>query len=305
MGIYNSNIDFNKYKYFYAVAKEESFSKASEALHVSQPAISYSVKGLEEQLGTQLFIRETKKVKLTENGQKLLTYVTEAFNNIIMGEKAINEKEEKLTGNIRLGIYSHISLFMLPDVIKIFNEKYPYASFDIYVSSTDELKSKLANDEIDFMVVQYPAFDNNSKYKEDILCELENCFFSNKKYYDMYIKNDSKLEEYPLLLPKKGYEDIDALEKIFKRKNMIIKNNFRIYTTELTKKFVKEGLGIGWCLKKCIEEDLKNKELYILPVNIDIPKTIFSISYKDKYLNKTAYIFLKFFKEYIKNNISD
>lgn len=302
MGIYNSNIDFNKYKYFYAVANEHSFSKASEALHVSQPAISYSVKELEEQLGTKLFVREPKKVSLTDDGQKLFVYVKEAFNSIITGENAINDKEKKLTGNIRLGIYSHIALFMLPEVISEFNKKFPYASFDIFCSSTDELKSKLLNNELDFIIVQYPAFLKIGNYTEEIICELENCFFSNKNYYDMYINDKNILEEYPLLLPKRGYEDIDSLEKLFKRKNMIIKNNFTIYTTSLMKELVKKGMGIGWCLRKCIEKELENKEFYEIPVNLDLPKTTFSISYNSKMLNKTANTFLDYFKNYIKRN---
>ena len=86
---------------------------------------------------------------------------------------------------------------------------------------------------------------------------------------------------------------------------MIIKNNFRIYTAELAKKFVKEGMGIGWCLKRFIKDELENEELYEIPVNLEIPKTIFSLSYEDKFLNKTAYEFLKFFKNYIRNNIND
>ena len=64
MGIYNSNFDFNKYRAFYAVAECKSFSKATDLLHVSQPAISHAIKELEDQLGTKLFLRASKEVKL-------------------------------------------------------------------------------------------------------------------------------------------------------------------------------------------------------------------------------------------------
>ena len=94
MGIYNSNFDFNKYKAFYAVAETNSFSKAADLLHISQPAISYSVKELENQLGVKLFIREGKNVKLTDKGYKLLSYIQKAFNNIIMAERAIGENDK-------------------------------------------------------------------------------------------------------------------------------------------------------------------------------------------------------------------
>lgn len=301
MGIYNSNVDFNKYKYFYAVADQKSFSRASFMLHVSQPAISRSIKELEEQLGVKLFIRQTKNVKLTENGEKLLTYVTNAFNNIIAGEKVIGENKKDLNGNVRIGIYTHISLFMLPDLIKEFSSKYPYASFEVYSSSSYELKKKLLAKELDFVIVQYPLFKENTEFKEDVICTLENCFFCSKNYYDK-IKNNGNLEEYSLLLPKNGYEDINSLEMLFKNKNMIIKNNYRIYTSELMKKFVLQDLGIGWCPKKCIEEELENKILYEVPTNFESPKTKFSISYDLRYLNNTSKAFLKFLKEYFKEN---
>ncbi len=302
MGIYNSNIDFNKYKMFYAVAEQKSFSKAALELHVSQTAISYSIKELEEQLGTKLFIRESKCVKLTENGERLLSYVIRAFNNIIMAQRELQEDNKKLTGNIRIGIYSHISLFMLPKLIKEFNDKNPYASFEIYASSTIELKEKLLNKELDFIILQYPLFTSETNFTEEVICELENCFFTTKKYYDMYNNNENKLEEYPVLLPMRGYEDINSLELLFKNKNMIIKNNFRVYATELTKKMVQEGLGIGWGLRKLVEDELKQKVFYEIKTNFESPKTKFSIAYDKAYLNKTALEFLKYLKCYFKKN---
>ena len=69
MGIYNSNYDFNKYKTFYAVAETKSFSKASDLLHISQPAISYAIKELEDTLKTKLFIRKSGGVLLTDDGE--------------------------------------------------------------------------------------------------------------------------------------------------------------------------------------------------------------------------------------------
>ena len=157
MGIYNSNFDFNKYRAFYAVSECKSFSKAVNLLHISQPAISHSIKELEEQLGTKLFIRENKSVRLTDNGKKLLQYVEKAFNNIVLAERVLTETEGELNGNIRIGIYSHISLFMLPKLISQFVSKNPKATFDIYSSSTQELREKLKNRELDIIILQYPV----------------------------------------------------------------------------------------------------------------------------------------------------
>ena len=292
MGIYNSNFDFNKYRAFYAVSETKSFSKAAELLYISQPAISHAIKELEEQLRTKLFIRENKNVRLTENGEKLLGYIEKAFNNIILAERSLSESEGELNGNIRIGIYSHISLFMLPKLMSEFVKKNPKATFDIYSSSTQELKDKLKNRELDIIILQYPAFINEMGYTEEILCELENCFFSNKDIYNSYMSNKSEFKEYPLMLPRRGYDDINALEEVLKRKNMILKDNYRIYTMELSKKLAMEGIGIGWGLKKCVQDELKTNQLYEIPIDFKIPTTKFSLCYKERYLNKTAIEFL-------------
>lgn len=296
MDILNLNNDFNKYKFFYAVAEYKSFSKAAENLYVSQPAISHAIKELETQLDVKLFNRDNKSVQLTEDGQKLLYYIKEAFNNILMGERTLKEKENDLNGVIRIGIYSHISLFMLPKIIKNFSSRYPNANFVTYSTSNIEMLEKLRNNELDFVILQYPIFLNDNTFVEEIVCELETCFFANEEYYNLYTKHHESIVDYPLIMPTRGYSDIDSLDTILKTHNLVMKKTHINYCTELTKEFVKEGLGIGWGIKKCIEKDIKNHELYEIPINFKIPTTKFSIAYNPNFMNKTTLEFIKFLK---------
>ena len=301
MGIFENESDFNKYRFFYAVAECKSFSKATEYLHVSQPAISHAIKELEYQLNTKLFIRNNKSVALTDDGEKLLYYVKNAFDNLTMGERIIKEKDDDLTGIIRIGIYSHISLFMLPKIMKEFSEKHPNAKFYVYATSNQEMIEKLRNRELDFIVLQYPIFINETNLKEEIICELETCFFGNKHYYDLYNEDHDLLKKFPVILPMRGYSDINRLEETLKTHNLMLKNNFTSYTTELTIALAKEGVGIGWGLKKCVEKDINNNNLYELPVEFSMSKTKFSIAYDESFLNHTTSEFIKYFKDRIKN----
>lgn len=300
MGIFDSDGDFNKYRFFYAVAMCKSFSKATEYLHVSQPAISHAIKELEEQLNTKLFIRNNKNVSLTEEGEKLMHYVVKAFDNINMGEQIIKERKDDLTGLIRIGIYSHISLFMLPKIMDEFSIKYPNSKFYVYTTSNNEMSTMLKNNELDFVIMQYPIFVRDNSFKEEVICELENCFYGNKKYYDMYVNNNGTITDFPLLLPTRGFSDINGLEETLKAKNIISTNKYTIYSSELTTKLALEGVGIGWGLKKCIQNYIDKEELYEIPVDFDIPKTKFSIAYDNNFLNNTTSEFIKFFKEEIK-----
>lgn len=302
MGIFESESDFNKYKFFYAVAEYKSFSKAAEYLHISQPAISHAVKELESQLNTKLFIRDKKIVSLTEDGEKLVYYVKRAFDNITRGENIIKEKDNELTGVIRIGIYSHVSLFMLPEIMKEFNEKYPLAKFYIYSTSNAEMIEKLRNRELDFVVLQYPIFINDNVFTEEVLCEMKTCFFGNKDNYELYVKNNNSIRDLSVILPARGFPDINRLEEAFKTHNLFFKSTITSYTTELTKALAKEGLGIGWGIKKCIEKDISNGELFEIPVEIDL-KSKFSLAYDSTFINNTTSEFIKFFKEHISKQI--
>lgn len=300
MSIYNSYSDFNKYRVFYAVAECLSFSKATEYLHISQPAISHAIKELEEQLDVKLFQRENKKISLTEEGEKLLTYVKNAFDSIVAGERAL--KDTQLHGKVRIGIYSHISTFMLPKLIKAFTKKHPKVKFTIFSSSDIEIKEKLNNRELDLAILHYPIFTDSEKFTEEKLCELESCFFGNKYFYDLLTQNQNLVsQEVPIILPMKGYIDTLILERYLKNNNIILKPSYRIYATELKVALVKEGLGICWGSKDCIKKELENKELYEIPLNIDYPKMTISIAYDKKYINKTALEFIDELKQNYKN----
>ena len=276
MGIFDNDGDFNKYRVFYAVGLCKSFSKATEYLHISQPAISYAIKDLESQLNTKLFIRNNKSVTLTEAGEKLMYYVSKAFDNINMGERILKEDKDDLTGIIRIGIYTHISLFMLPDIINKFSKSHPNAKFYIYATSNQEMVTMLKNNELDFLIMQY---------------------------YDKYTLNNDMFLDFPLILPSSGYSDINSLEQTLKNKNMFLKNNFTSYATELSIELALKGVGVAWGLKKCVEKYVKRNELYELPVSFKLPTTKFSIAYDSNFLNKTTKEFINFFREEISNAI--
>ncbi len=297
MGIYNSVCDFNKYKTFYAVAETKSFSKASELLLISQPAISYAIKELEDNLNTKLFIRERNGVILTDDGEKLMHYLQKAFRNIVKAEMLITEKED-IMGVIRIGVYTHISKFMMPKIIKDFNKLHPNVKFSIFQSSNRDMTEMLRRRDLDLVIMQYPVFLSDSSFKEEVICKLDTCFYGNKDMYERF-KEPNEDDIYPLVLPFRGYADIDSLEERLKSNNIKFTSSIRSYSSVTAIELVKEGMGIGWGLKKLIEKDLKEKELFEIPVNFDSPKTVYSIVYDEKFLNDTAKMFLEYFKENI------
>ncbi len=100
MDIINHNFDFNLYRVFYAVAQTKNISKAAELLFVSQPAVSYSIKTLEEALGGTLFFRTPKGVQLTPEAEKLYEAVKKSYHSLAIGEKLFTEDKNLTTGDL-------------------------------------------------------------------------------------------------------------------------------------------------------------------------------------------------------------
>lgn len=302
MKAFKYNLDFNMYKVFYAVAEYESFSKAAEELCVSQPAVSYSIKKLEEELNVKLFTRFNKGIILTEEGKKLKTYVENALSSIIAGYKSIAESEEDLSGEISIGVYSHIGSIILPECIKKFTNKYPNVRIFIFNSRSGEIKEMLRNGKLDMIILHYPMFTDTDKFNEVKILSLESCFFGTKKYYDSFMlsKEGISISEYPLLLPLKGFITTNQLYNAFKKNNIYLSSNIYSYTTEMIVSLAKAGLGVGWALREYIKMELELGVLYEIPINIELPKIEIGLAYSKKKINKTALKFAEFIIEELK-----
>ena len=103
----------SSYKIFKTVAEEGSFLKAAEKLYISQPAISKSVKRLEDSLNVKIFVREARGVRLTNDGQMLYEHITAAFNSIDIAENKIKRKNSLGIGTLRIGTSATLCKYVL------------------------------------------------------------------------------------------------------------------------------------------------------------------------------------------------
>ena len=119
------DINYELYKVFYYVAISLSFSDASKQLFISQSAVSQSVKVLEKKLGITLFIRSTKRVQLTPEGETLLRHIEPAMNLIKRGEAQIMEASNLGGGQLRIGASDTICRYYLVPFLNKFHKTYP------------------------------------------------------------------------------------------------------------------------------------------------------------------------------------
>ena len=303
-----SNIDLNMYKTFYTVAKCGGILKASQILYISQPAISISIKKLEDSLGVQLFKRNNKGVQLTDIGEKLLFFVETALNTLNMAEKRIKEDQHLINGEVRIGVPTHIGIFLVNDWIQEFRRIYPGVKFFIENKSTQDLLNMLQKKEIDIIIDSAPIYCVSQDIRVDKLQDFEMCFVASEKYKKLAQNslNFQVLNKYPLLLPAKRTSIRSSLEETVKKENadVVLDPTIEVSTTEVMYDLVKRGIGIGYFAKMSVLNDLINNELYEIKVNALLPKTEICVAYILEFLTNANITFIKYLKKEIdKRNI--
>lgn len=277
------DISYEAYKIFYYVAVEESISKAANKLHISQPAVTWQIKSLEEQINITLFIRTKKGVTLTEEGKILFEYVKQGVESFTNGENMLTNIKNLDYGTISIGASTTVSKHVLMPYLEIFHEKYPNIEIKIVNALTENLIKELRNGNLDMLVLNLPM-NKTRDLKIQKVMDVQDVFVGNKKYYEL-TKGEielKKLNNYPLLFQKKPSNTRTFLDNYLKENNTQLIPKTEIVSYNLIMDFVKSGFGIGYATKEFIKDDL-NKSLFEIKVTPKIPSRYIGIAT----LNKT------------------
>ena len=173
------DINYELYKVFYHVASTLSFSEASKQLFISQSAVSQSIKTLERKLDQVLFIRSTKKVQLTPEGEILLRHIEPAMHLIQRGESQLLDAAST-GGQIRIGASDTICRYFLVPYLKKFHEAFPNAHIKVVNQTSIKCVELLESGQVDLIVVNYPNsyLSNVSSIKKI------------KKFHDVFDRRD-------------------------------------------------------------------------------------------------------------------
>ncbi len=146
---------------FQTVARLLSFTKAAEELHMTQPAVTFQVRQLEEQYNTRLFDRTHNRISLTDAGRKVYESAIHIFELYAEMDNAVRELTGDVGGVLILGASSTIAEYMLPVLLGDFKKKYPEVSIRLKVSNSDGIVSQVENNTIDLGVVEAPVNNKN------------------------------------------------------------------------------------------------------------------------------------------------
>ena len=150
-------MDFREFEYMLAVAEQRSVTKAARELHISQPALSHYIRGVEEELGVKLFDRSTSPMSLTFAGER---YVESARRILMEGNRLMKELRDinqHMTGRLRIGTSRDRASYMMPRLLPRFCEKYPGIEVEVYTQSGQKLTEALIEGRVDLLLLPATA----------------------------------------------------------------------------------------------------------------------------------------------------
>ena len=277
------NINLDLYRIFYIVAKNGSISAAADILYISQPAITFQIKKLEEQLGVSLFTRTKRGVILTDEGSTLFEYVEKAMNDINNGESALSNLKNLDSGIIRIGSSTTVCKHVVMPYLEKFHELYPKIEIQIVNNLTTNLIKDLRNGNLDILFLNLPMSEDKD-LKITPIKDVQDIFVGNKKFYDLTGGKVSlkDLDKYPLIFQKLPSNTRSYLNSYLKDNNTDLKPQLEVVSYNLIMDLVGAGFGIGYATKEFIKQELENNTLFEIKVEPNIPKRFIGIATIEK-----------------------
>lgn len=265
------DINLEWYRVFYWIAKTGSLSKAAQQMHITQPAVSHTIKQLEGSLGGQLFFRTPKGVTLTTEGEVLFHYLEQAFNFVEIGEKAIADMNGLQSGEIAIGASDTLCKHYLLPYLEKFHAEHPGIRIRVTNRTTPETLALLKEGKIDFGIVSLPASDKQVEFRESM--PLQDCLVGGTKYRELAATHSLSLDElhhFPLLMLEAG-STRQYLDDYAAVHGVTLQPEFELGSVDLLVQFARSGFGLAFVLRNYVQEELQAGTLVEIPLTPPVP----------------------------------
>ncbi|SDC54872.1 LysR family transcriptional regulator [Williamwhitmania taraxaci] len=293
-------LDF-RLKVFQCVAHNLSFTKASNEMFVTQPAISKHIKELESEFEVKLFNRSGNKISLTSAGDILLSYTEHILSLHNEMKFEISQLTTNLAGSIRIGASTTIAQYVIPAALAQFHERYPDIKLSLITGNTEYIEKRLLKNEIDVGIVEGKPTNSDIRYSSFLNDELLVFASALNANVPNSISND-EFVNLPLVLRERGSGTLEIIESTLQQ-HKVSPKQLRVLmylgSTEAIKSFVKTGKGVGIVSRFAIEQELaSNVFMRIATPNIKFYRQFYFISPKGPESIGLSKLFLNFIQKH-------
>ncbi len=262
-------IQLELYRAFYAVAKTGSLTAAAKELYVSQPALSQSIHRLEQQLGGRLFVRTSKGMELTPEGEQIFGYVERAISLLDLAQNRFDEMKNLVAGTIRIGASDTLCRHFLLPYIRTFHERYPQVHIQVTNRTSSDTIALLRAGKVDIAFINLPFSGEDLNIYHCI--PLHDGFAAGKKFKNTPTITVETLPTLPLVMMETASNTRRFLDRHLLGKGIKITPEIELGSFDLVVEFAKAGLGIAYVTREFIQKELQSGELTMLPDNLDLP----------------------------------
>jgi len=292
----------HKLKVFCTVAETRSFSKTSEIIHLTQPAVSLQIQALEEMYETKLFDRSSSKVTLTPAGEVLYKYAKEILALYASAEKVIGEMTGLVKGSITIGAGSTIGNYLLPSVISDFRKTHPKIKVHLFVANMQRVIELLNAGNINLGLIEGDVKRQKIVVEKLLSDELLLIVPSHHPWAKRKEVSIAELIEEPFILREAGSGTRQTIEKFLTRHGITLQNmkvSMVLGSTQAIKEAVENGLGVSIISRWAARKESKYGTLNMLSFKEEKMVRDFSlITYKNSVSSHAIEEFLTYLKSY-------
>lgn len=285
---------------FFEVAKHLSFSRAADALYISQPAISRHIKSLERQYRISLFERKGNSVALTDEGSLLYAHVKKAKELQRQMEFDVTSMagKQQAKGSLIIGASTTVALYVIPKVLSAFHQKYPHIRLRLVNRNSENILKALLEHEIDFGIMEQRTKISSAKYQFFLTDEVIPVCSAKSELAKRKRISPSELKEIPIALRERGSGTLaavlDALEKI-KISMADLDASIVLGGTEALKNFLLNDVCLGFLPLRSVAKQLKTGELVRVTIpGLHITREFFFVQRQGAEHDKINNLFIKF-----------
>ncbi len=293
---------------FHTVARLLSFTKAAETLHMTQPAVTFQVRQLEEYFNTRLFDRTHNRISLTDAGNLVYKYADRIFELYTEMEHSVREMTGEISGALTIGASTTIAEYMLPSLLGDFKAKYPEVNIHLKVSNTDGIVSMVENNIIDLGVVEAPVGNKNlvvETCSPDRLVAIVPPGHPEEKRQNLTYAD---LLKYPFICREEGSGTREVINEWLRNDNESeeeLNISMELGSPEAVKGAVEAGMGISVVSSATIQKELKLGTLVAINLDPVLERPFSFVHQKQKFRVRAMEELLEFARGYLKEHARD
>lgn len=291
---------------FHAVAKHLSFTRAADALFMTQPAVTFQIKQLEEQFNTRLFERRHGSISLTPAGELVLSYTEKILALSDEMETRVGEMTGEMRGPLLVGASTTIAEFMLPRVLGEFNARYPQVRARLIVANSESIESRVAEHALDVGLIEAPA--RLPGLTSQICCEDELVAICAPDYPLAGMKSVTPkvLAEHEFISREPGSGTREITDSYFRSHKIApekLKTQMELGSPQALKGVVSTGLGFAIVSSAVVEKELQVGTLVAIPLKPPLKRSLYLAYPQDRFQSRLTTTFIDFAKRQLKEPV--